>query len=90
MKYIAVTVYILIMSVLGFFAMLADKRRAINGKRRLSENSLFAIALLGGGIGSLIGMYVFRHKTKHALFVVGMPLAAIIIPAFIYAVTYLV
>lgn len=90
MKYIAVTVYILIMSVLGFFAMLADKRRAINGKRRLSENALFAIALLGGGIGSLIGMYVFRHKTKHALFVVGMPLAAIIIPAFIYAVTYLV
>lgn len=70
--------------------MLSDKRRAINGKRRISENSLFAIALLGGGIGSLIGMYAFRHKTKHAKFVVGMPLAAIGITAFIYVVAYLV
>jgi uncharacterized membrane protein YsdA (DUF1294 family) len=51
-----------------------DKRFARRGAYRISEYSLLVIALIGGSIGAWAGMYCFRHKTKHALFVVGIPL----------------
>lgn len=51
-----------------------DKRRAVKRLWRIPERRLFAIALAGGSIGALAGMYGFRHKTRHKLFAVGMPL----------------
>lgn len=51
-----------------------DKRRAKRHAYRIPEATLFLIAIAGGSIGCIIGMYVFRHKTKHPSFVVGMPL----------------
>ncbi|MBO5522623.1 MAG: DUF1294 domain-containing protein [Roseburia sp.] len=66
--------YVVIMNILGFLLMGADKRRARKHLWRISEKSLFLCSLLGGSIGTWAGMYVFRHKTRHWYFVVGMPL----------------
>lgn len=54
--------------------MLIDKIKAKKKRWRIPEATLFLVAAVGGSIGSLIGMYTFRHKTKHMSFVVGMPL----------------
>ena len=59
------------MSLLLFLAMMADKRRARSGRRRIPEKRLFLMALLLGAPGGLLGMYAFRHKTKHWYFVAG-------------------
>lgn len=66
--------YFVIMNVIGCLSMKIDKQRAIRGQWRVSEFHLMIIAFLGGCFGSLIGMYMFRHKTKHIKFVVGVPL----------------
>ena len=69
---------LVVMNLLGYISMWSDKRRAITGKYRISEKTLFIIALLGGSIGSILGMNQFRHKTKHWYFKYGMPLILII------------
>lgn len=66
--------YIILVNIVGFCMMFADKRRAVNNKWRISEKRLFTIAIIGGSVGSMCGMYIFRHKTKHNSFVVGMPI----------------
>ena len=71
-------IYLAVMNILGFALMGTDKSRARNGKWRIRERTLFLFSLLGGSIGTLTGMYVFRHKTKHWYFVIGMPLILII------------
>lgn len=73
-----IIVFFVIINLVSFFAMGIDKRRAINHAWRIPEATLFLFAILGGSIGSIIGMKVFRHKTKHWYFVVGMPLILII------------
>jgi uncharacterized membrane protein YsdA (DUF1294 family) len=70
--------YFIIMSILGFLSMAADKRRAVKKAWRFRERSLLAVALLGGGVGSLLGMYLLRHKTKHIKFRITIPIAAVI------------
>lgn len=55
-----------------------DKQRAIKRKWRIPERTLLFIAVIGGGIGAFFGMYGFRHKTKHAKFVIILPLSAVI------------
>ena len=67
-------IYLAVMNILGFALMGTDKSRARNGKWRIRERTLFLFSLLGGSIGTLTGMYVFCHKTKHWYFVIGMPL----------------
>ncbi len=54
-----------------------DKSRAIRHKWRIPEKTLFGICILGGGIGSWLGMYTFRHKTRHWYFVIGIPFITI-------------
>lgn len=66
--------------------MYFDKQKAKKGKYRISEKALFVSALLLGGIGAYIGMYKFRHKTKHNLFTIGMP---VIIVLNIFTVYYI-
>ena len=65
-----------VMSVIGFALMGIDKSRAIHRKWRIKEATLFLIAFLGGGIGSTLGMFFFRHKTKHWYFRLFFPLFA--------------
>lgn len=72
MKLIAV--FLLFMNLLGFALMFADKRRAKRGRWRIRERTLFLVAAFGGSLGSLLGMWLFHHKTKHWYFVWGMPL----------------
>ena len=67
-------IYLFFINIIGFIAMNFDKRRAIKGKWRIKENTLLFIALIGGSIGLYLGMKIFRHKTKHALFKYGVPL----------------
>jgi uncharacterized membrane protein YsdA (DUF1294 family) len=63
-----------VINLIGFFIMGIDKRKAIRGKWRVPERTLFLIALLFGSFGMLIGMYTFRHKTRHLSFSVGIPM----------------
>ena len=72
MKLIAV--FLLFMNLLGFALMFSDKRRARRGDWRIRERTLFLAAVFGGSLGSLLGMWLFHHKTKHWYFVWGMPL----------------
>ncbi|MEE0920615.1 MAG: DUF1294 domain-containing protein [Lachnospiraceae bacterium] len=69
--------YIFFINILGFSLMGIDKRKAIKKVWRIPESTLFIVALIGGSIGSIIGMNFFRHKTKHWYFVLGMPLILI-------------
>ena len=66
-------VYIIIVSIAGFLSMEIDKAKAKRGAWRIPEKTLFLFAIIGGSIGSIIGMYTFRHKTRHWYFVWGMP-----------------
>lgn len=73
MQYIAA--YIFIISMISFFIMGADKMRSRkHGARRVPEAALFTLAVFGGSPGILLGMYVFRHKTRHAQFVICVPM----------------
>lgn len=72
-----IILYFLIVNFISFLAMGWDKRKAKNHRYRTPESVLFIHALIGGSIGSIMGMYTFRHKTKHWYFVVGMPLILI-------------
>ena len=67
-------IYLFIINAIGFILMLADKIKARKNLWRIPEKVLFLSAIIGGSIGSLLGMYVFRHKTKHFSFILGMPL----------------
>lgn len=77
--------YLIAINVTAFAMMGIDKSRAKRHEWRIPEARLFMSALLGGGLGAVLGMYFFRHKTKHWYFVVGMPLIMILNFAIIYA-----
>ncbi len=66
-------IYLLIINAVGFLLMLIDKRKAQKDLWRIPEATLMTVAALGGSLGSLLGMYIFRHKTLHLKFVVGIP-----------------
>ena len=66
-------IYLIGMNLAGFLSMKVDKERARKKKWRIKECTLFLVALLGGSLGSLLGMRLFHHKTKHWYFVIGMP-----------------
>ena len=65
--------YLLLINALGWLIMLADKRKARKNQWRIPERTLIAVAVMGGSLGILLGMYTWRHKTKHAKFTVGIP-----------------
>ena len=66
--------YLIFINIMGLLSMYLDKYFSKNNMYRISEKSLFFIAILGGSIGSIIGMYQFRHKTKHRQFTIGLPI----------------
>ena len=70
--------YFFTINALGFLLMLVDKHKARKNRWRIPEATLMGIAALGGSIGSLIGMYTVRHKTKHLKFAIGIPLILIL------------
>lgn len=66
-------IYLLAVNAVGFAVMLYDKYLAKNNLWRIPETTLFGIAVIGGSVGCLIGMYTVRHKTKHLSFTLGIP-----------------
>ena len=68
-----IILYVLIINLMGFFIMGIDKFKAKKGFWRTPEKTIFTITLLGGGIGTVTGMYLFRHKTKKMKFTIGLP-----------------
>lgn len=70
--------YLVIINLAGFVCMGADKRRAVRHAWRIPEKTLFLCSILGGSLGTCAGMYLFRHKTKHWYFVIGMPLILVL------------
>lgn len=71
-------IYIILINLIGFCIMGIDKWKAKRRRWRVPERTLFLIALLCGSIGILIGMYVFRHKTKKLIFAIGIPAILVI------------
>ena len=67
-------IYLFLINALGLILMLADKQKAKKNQWRIPEGTLLGIAMLGGSIGSLLGMCIARHKTKKSAFTVGIPL----------------
>lgn len=65
--------YFIGINIIGFFAMAIDKNKARRNHFRIPERTLFLIAIIGGSLGSYLGMKTFRHKTKHPSFVYGIP-----------------
>ena len=65
--------YLLIINAAGFLLMLVDKYKAKRKLWRIPEATLMGVAMLGGSVGSLIGMYTVRHKTRHPKFYIGIP-----------------
>lgn len=77
--------YLIVINIVTFAVYGADKQKAKEKKWRTPESVLLMLAVLGGSVGALLGMKVFHHKTKHAKFVIGVPviLAFQIIAAYI-------
>lgn len=67
-------IFIVIMSIVLCALMAYDKERAKKNEWRVSENTLMFMAVFGGALGGVLGMYLFRHKTKHNKFAFGFPL----------------
>lgn len=70
--------YLVIMNVVGLAVMGIDKAKARRHAWRISEKALFGVSILGGSVGTWVGMYLFRHKTKHWYFVIGMPMILVL------------
>lgn len=76
MKYLLL--YLLTVNAVGFLLMLTDKHRARKNRWRIPEATLMTVAAIGGSLGSLLGMYAVRHKTKHLKFTLGIPMLLIL------------
>jgi uncharacterized membrane protein YsdA (DUF1294 family) len=79
-----VILYFLVLSMLGFLLMGVDKWKARRGAWRIKESTLLLVAALGGSPGALLGMHLFRHKTKHWYFRYGLP-ALLMLQAALFA-----
>lgn len=66
--------YLLLINAAGLLLMLVDKWKAKKNRWRVRESTLLMVAALGGSVGCLIGIYLFRHKTRHLKFTLGIPL----------------
>ena len=85
---INIIAYLLIINFIGILIMYVDKRKAKYGRWRIPEKTLLIVAFLGGGIGTIIGMYKFRHKTQKLKFTLGFP--TILIPEVILIIYFLI
>lgn len=73
-----IAVYLALINLLTFAAYGIDKRKAQKNAWRIKESTLLLLAVAGGSVGALLGMQIFRHKTKHPKFTVGVPLILLV------------
>lgn len=84
-------IYFILINVGSFICYYIDKKRAIRNEFRISESALFIISFLGGAFGSLLGIKIFKHKTKKKKFIFGMPFIFILnIVGFLYLAQFLI
>ncbi len=83
-------IWIAITSLIAFVLFGVDKARAKQRRRRIPERVLLGISALGGSVGALLGMQVFRHKTRHVKFLIGIPICLAINGIFLYAISQLI
>ena len=72
-----IIIYLIIINLIAFLAMFIDKKKAQKGKWRIKESTLLILALIGGSIGAISGMYIFHHKTQKPRFYIGFPIIII-------------
>ncbi|MDD3339748.1 MAG: DUF1294 domain-containing protein [Lachnospiraceae bacterium] len=72
------SIYLIVVNLAAFSMYGIDKQKAIRHQWRISEAALIGVAVLGGGIGAFLGMRIFRHKTKHVKFVLGVPVCILL------------
>ena len=77
--------YLIVINILAFILYGIDKKRARDHAWRISERMLIGIALIGGSVGAIAGMLLFRHKTRHWYFRYGLPLILIVQVAAVWA-----
>lgn len=81
--------YLLLINAIGFLIMLTDKQKAQKNIWRIPERTIFTLAILGGSIGIICGIYLFRHKTKHKRFTVGIPIISTLQILILFAIFYI-
>ena len=83
-----ILIYLVTINIIAFLAMYIDKKKAEKGKWRIAESTLLTLALIGGSIGAIAGMYKFRHKTKKLRFTIGFPV--ILISQIVLAIIFII
>lgn len=73
-----ILIYLLVINIIAFLAMFIDKKKAEKNKWRIKESTLLILALIGGSIGAIIGMYTFHHKTQKPRFFIGIPIIIVL------------
>ncbi|MCM3739896.1 DUF1294 domain-containing protein [Oceanobacillus luteolus] len=73
----SILLFVIAVNVFTLFLMRIDKQKAIKGQYRIPERTFFLLSFLGGAIGTFLGMKLFRHKTKHKRFTIGIPVLII-------------
>lgn len=73
-----ILLYLAAINLIAFASFSRDKWKAKRGGRRISEATLLSLAAIGGSFGAWAGMYLFRHKTLHKKFTIGVPVLAMI------------
>ena len=81
-------IWLTVLSLLAFILFAQDKFKARHGRWRISEAALWAVAILGGGVGATVGMRLFHHKTKHKRFMIGIPVIIVLQLGAVFAVWY--
>lgn len=71
-------IYLAAVNIAAFAVMGADKLKARRGSWRVPESTLFLLAVIGGSLGGILGIYVFRHKTLHRSFTIGFPVILVL------------
>lgn len=81
---LAIVIYFICINILGLMVMGIDKYKAKKKTFRIPEATLFTVAVFGGSLGTTLGMFLFRHKTRHWYFLYGMPLILLVQAAIFY------
>jgi len=71
-------IYFILINIVAFFTMFIDKHKSKNNKWRIPEKRIWSLAILGGATGAAIGMYSFRHKTRHLTFAFFLPFLSLL------------
>ena len=83
----AAVIYLAAVNITAFILYGADKKKAKRGQWRIPEKTLLGLAAIGGSAGAILGMFLFRHKTKHWYFRYGLPAILIVQLALVYVLS---